>query len=43
LIHILGEVEGGTENYGGTRITTFMVYLKDVPLGGHIVFIQPGN
>jgi len=25
------------------RMTTFMVYLSDVPLGGHTVFLQAGK
>ena len=29
--------------YGGARFVTFMVYLSDVPLGGHTVFPQPGS
>jgi hypothetical protein len=38
-----GEVEGGTESYDGTRMSTFMVYLSEVPIGGHTVFLQSGE
>ena len=38
-----GSLKGSSELYGGPRIVTFMIYLTDVPVGGHTVFPQAGN
>ena len=42
VLHNLGIRKGSSESFGGTRMTTFMIYLNDVPLGGHTIFPQAG-
>ena len=37
-----GARKGSSESLSGTRITTFMIYLSDVPLGGRTIFPQAG-
>ena len=42
---ILGRSKDGTtetDNFGGLRMTTFMIYLSDVQAGGHTIFPQAG-
>jgi len=41
-LNVIGVRHGNSESFGGTRITTFMIYLSSVPLGGLTVFPQAG-
>ena len=41
-MYFSGARKGSSESLSGTRITTFMIYLSDVPLGGRTIFPQAG-